>query len=265
MPFTDVGNGLIGGRDNFMKVLGISLFIFVVFISSVETWSEEIDCAGCHGDLASGKFVHTAIINGGGCPACHTGVDAKDIPHKFLTNAPKGLLAEGGDLCYACHGRTKFSAATIHAPVGVGLCISCHNPHKSENKKLLIAEKQTLCFNCHEKEKLTGMKSTHKPVREGLCLECHDPHASNNLFLVLRKGNILCRKCHPTVEKSPHAVTALKTGGHPIRGKEDPKRPGKIFECLSCHLPHTSEWGKLFRYRAESTFDLCIYCHMGIF
>lgn len=247
-----------------MKQVGIILLIAVVFVAT-KTFSEEIDCVVCHEELSSGKFVHSAIVNAGGCPSCHTGVDAKDIPHKFLTNTPKGLQADGGELCYACHDKTKFTAATIHAPVGVGLCTSCHNPHKSENEKLLIVEKQALCFNCHGGEKLTGLKSVHKPVKEGLCLECHAPHANNNLSLVIRKGNILCRKCHPLVEKRPHAVVAFKSVGHPLRGKADPKRQGKIFECLSCHLPHTSDWGKLFRYKADSTFDLCIYCHENIF
>jgi len=42
---------------------------------------------------------------------------------------------------------------------------------------------------------------------------------------------------------------------------EDPKREGKPFDCLSCHVPHSSAWGKLFRYEAQNTASLCKNCH----
>jgi predicted CXXCH cytochrome family protein len=63
------------------------------------------------------------------------------------------------------------------------------------------------------------------------------------------------------VERSPHAITGFSRTGHPLRGRRDPMREGKTFGCLSCHMPHTSEWTALFRYQADNLFDLCQYCH----
>jgi predicted CXXCH cytochrome family protein len=77
----------------------------------------------------------------------------------------------------------------------------------------------------------------------------------------VRKGNFLCRKCHAQVERSPHAIIGFSRVGHPLRGRRDPIREGKTFGCLSCHLPHTSESARLFRYKAQGMFDLCTYCH----
>lgn len=241
-----------------MKVLSILLFISITFIRAAS--AQETDCLTCHKELSEGRYIHNAISSGG-CQVCHSGIISKEIPHKSETKFPKGLGAETVELCYTCHDKTRFYGSTVHAPVGIGLCTSCHNPHHSEIANLLIVEKQTLCFNCHEKEKLTGQKNIHAPVNAGECLQCHAHHASNNEHLILKKGNILCRKCHRNVEKEPHAVTGFKYKGHPIRGKEDPIRKGKTFECLSCHMPHTSEWIRLLRYKADSLFDLCLYCH----
>lgn len=242
-----------------MKALGILIILFA-FAFPAKAWPEEMDCLTCHGELSQGKSVHPALLSGG-CPSCHVGIDAAEVPHKITTQLPRGLSAEGGELCYNCHDKAKFVASSVHAPVGVGMCTSCHNPHRSDNDKLLIASLDTLCFNCHDKEKLTAKKSSHDPVKKGQCTSCHAVHVSNNEHLILKKGNILCRKCHPNVEKGSHAVTGFKASGHPLRGKEDPRRKGKTFECLSCHAPHSSDWGKLFRYKAETQFDLCIYCH----
>ncbi len=244
-------------------VITITVIIAVFTLAGVAL-PEEPDCLTCHEELKAGAFVHNALVSVG-CTACHPGIDAKDIPHKLLANIPKGLPGETADLCYSCHDKTKFYAPTIHAPVGIGLCTSCHNPHSSGVANLLVAEPDKLCFNCHEKEKFSSKKSVHGPVAAGKCLSCHVPHASDNEGLVVRKGNILCRRCHPRTEREPHAVTGLRTAGHPVRGKEDPKRKGKTFECLSCHQAHASEWVRLYRYKANSWEELCIYCHTDIY
>jgi len=242
----------------FILVIALLSISFISYIENSQA-EEPIDCTMCHGDLTQGKVVHAAVSMG--CTICHAGVDAKEIPHKFTTNFPKGLSSEIAELCYNCHDKTKFYGPTVHAPVGIGMCTACHNPHHSENEKLLIAGKEALCYNCHEQEKFSGKKIIHNPVRAGLCLECHLPHASANEYLAVNKGNLLCRKCHPRVEKEPHAIVGFSQMGHPLKGKSDPKRKGKTFECLSCHQPHTSDWGRLFRYKADSSYDLCLYCH----
>lgn len=220
------------------------------------------DCLQCHLELTQGKVVHPAMSMG--CTFCHIGVDAANIPHAF-SNSPKGLVSDiYSDTCFMCHLKSKFSPPTysnIHAPVALGLCTQCHNPHRSDNPKLLVADIKILCFNCHDKDKFTKKKKVHSPVSKGLCRDCHVPHGNNNEALVMNKGNVLCRKCHPRVEKEPHAVTGFKLGGHPVRGKADPRRKGKTFECLSCHNAHSSDWGAMFRYQADTMYDMCGYCH----
>lgn len=218
----------------------------------------EVDCTACHADLTQGKSVHAAVQMG--CTSCHSGLDARDVPHKVTKGVLKGLTAEQPDLCYGCHERAEFFGPTVHAPVGVGTCTACHNPHRSDNDKLLISGPTELCFMCHDKG---GFKKAtiHKPVETGECLQCHGPHASQNDRLLRNKGNLLCRKCHPDVVKKPHAVAGFKRAGHPLSGRKDPIRAGKTFECLSCHVGHSSEWPSLYRYQAKSPFELCMHCH----
>jgi len=215
------------------------------------------ECTMCHQPLTQGKVVHTALQMG--CQACHTGVDASQLPHKF-SGASKGLSAEPPQLCFGCHQQKDFSASTVHAPVNLGMCTSCHNPHSSAEAKLLVSAMPELCYQCHDQGGFQK-KVVHAPVATGACTDCHAPHARNNPKLLLRRGPLLCRKCHPRVEKRPHAVVGFRGRGHPLRGKKDPLREGKPFECLSCHLPHASDWARLFRYKAESSFDLCLHCH----
>lgn len=209
-------------------------------------------CMMCHDSgMFSGKETVHMPVMAGMCITCHD-PHGSAVPKLLRTNKP--------DLCYECHDKIGFYGPTVHEPVGLGMCNFCHEPHQSERSKLLKADVQDVCFNCHESDKFTGT-SVHPPVAAGLCTDCHLPHASQNAALLQRKGNLLCRKCHAQVEKTPHAIMGFKSAGHPLRGRKDPKRSGKIFGCLSCHLPHASESPKLFRYKADSMFDLCTYCH----
>jgi predicted CXXCH cytochrome family protein len=236
-------------------VLGL-LVLIVGIISAGAVRAEQADCLMCHKQLSEGKVVHAAVMMG--CPTCHAGVDASQMPHKFT--GTKGLSAEPPDLCYQCHDKSKFAGSTVHAPLSLGMCTSCHNPHTSEHPKLLTAVAPDLCFNCHDKKEFSR-KQAHAPVAAGMCTSCHSPHANNNDNLLVQKGVLLCRQCHANVEKEPHVVAGFSTKGHPLRGKKDPKRTGKPFDCLSCHLPHSSDWVRLFRYEAGSAFGLCTHCH----
>jgi predicted CXXCH cytochrome family protein len=183
---------------------------FLAFFPVQPAAAGETDCLMCHGDLAGGKVVHAAL--GMGCAACHTGVDASEIPHKFTGG--KGLSAQPPELCFQCHPGGEFARKSQHAPVAGGMCLICHVPHSGPNPSLLSAE-----------------------------------------------GNALCLQCHADVEKKPHALSRFKAPGHRLSGKADPIREGKPFGCLSCHLPHSSDWGKLFRYEAEDASGICKHCH----
>lgn len=232
--------------------------IIILSIICLASQAAAEDCLMCHPNLKEGKSVHAAVSMG--CATCHTGIDASTMPHKVTSEFSKGLSAQLPDICYNCHDKTKFYGPTIHAPVGIGLCTACHNPHRSDSEKLLTSVKTELCFNCHDKAAFSK-RSVHKPANEGKCLDCHKPHVSQNEALLIRKGNSLCTKCHPKVLKNAHAVAGFKRSGHPLRGRKDPNRPGKTFECLSCHVPHASDYPSLYRYKAETMFDLCNHCH----
>ncbi len=215
-------------------------------------------CYGCHDKSKfTGKGVHPAI--GMGCTVCHN-------PHS--SKNAKLLVSEPPDLCYTCHDKAKFSGRSIHAPVGIGMCLSCHSPHRSDNAKLLVSVPPDLCYNCHDKAAFTK-KNVHAPVAAGMCLSCHRPHASESIPLLSKEPFDLCLGCHADVRKAPHAVAGFSAAGHPIgelrKGRkkplQDPARPGKIFYCGSCHNPHSSDWPRLYRYEARSSFELCQRCH----
>jgi len=211
-------------------------------------------CFMCHdADKFTGEgIIHPPVI-AGMCLTCHDPHGSGEVK---LLRAPKP------EVCYGCHDKAMFYGPTIHAPVGLGTCEACHEPHKSATSqpKLLKQTDPVICFNCHATDAFTKAFA-HPPVAAGLCTACHLPHASQNGFLLKRKGNLLCRECHSSVEKKPHVVVGFSAVGHPLRGRRDPVRSGKVFGCLSCHVPHSSDWVRLFRYRSSTMYDLCQNCH----
>ena len=209
-------------------------------------------CFMCHD---KGKFtgegnIHMPVENGM-CLTCH---DPHGSAETRLLRAPRP------EVCYDCHDKAMFFGPNVHEPVGLGTCEACHDPHKSNKEKLLKNTDKAVCFNCHAEEAFTKT-NIHAPVAGGDCMVCHLPHASQNSTLLVRKGTLLCRECHSEVEKRPHAIMGFTAGGHPLRGRKDPLRSGKVFSCLSCHNPHSSDWPTLFRYQSSNMFELCIHCH----
>ncbi len=208
-------------------------------------------CLNCHDSSMFNKATPHPPAAAGMCSACHE-------PHQ--SDNVKLLKQQPPDLCYNCHQKENFYGPTIHAPVGIGACFLCHDPHSSDNAKLLYQEMSGLCFQCHDQADF-AKATVHAPVKQGKCITCHRPHVSENEFLLKRRGNFLCRSCHAGVERTPHGIVGFTSKGHPLRGRRDPVREGKTFGCQSCHLPHTSEWPSLWRYKANSVFELCSYCH----
>lgn len=240
------------------------LFVVAPFTAS----SQEVDCLKCHSKLKKEKTVHAALEMG--CTTCHTGINAKVVPHTKSGAIDKGLSAEQPDLCYGCHDKNLFTKKNVHAAVGMG-CTGCHNPHSSKNEKLIKAEIPDLCFGCHDKAAFTR-KNTHPPVAGGMCLSCHNPHSSDQMALLIKKPYDLCLDCHNEVPKKSHATSQK----HPLGGDQkkvkkgkavelmdmqDPARPGKVFYCGSCHDPHSTDVNRLLRFGAKSAMDLCSNCH----
>ncbi len=248
-------------------------------VSLAAASDQEIDCLKCHAKLKRGKVVHPALDMG--CPTCHTGIDAKTVPHKKTNNAARGLSGEQPDLCYGCHDKAMFSKKNMHPAVGMG-CTGCHNPHSSKNAKLLVAEAPDLCFSCHDKA-MFSKKNMHAPVEGGMCLSCHTPHSSDHMALLLKAPLDVCLECHPDIPKMRHAISTFSATSHPVgtlkivlkKGNKeqaekevkeerilmDPSRPDKVFYCGSCHNPHSTSVPHLLRFDATSTMGLCSHCH----
>ncbi len=212
-------------------------------------------CFTCHDKSKFvGKKGEHPPVAGGLCPSCH-------FPHASPND--KLLVKPPPDLCFNCHDEDQFKGKKVeHAPVAAGLCLSCHAPHQSDSEKLLASPIPALCFTCHDTKGFKH-KDVHPPVAAGMCMSCHRPHSGNNKNLIRAKNkNALCLKCHKEVAERPHATTGVGIG-HPLKTRTVvrlEKRSIKL-SCLSCHLPHSSEWVRLFRYEAQTPFELCKHCH----
>jgi len=219
---------------------GIGFIALLSFLCAGQSaLAEDINCLLCHEQLSKEKVVHAALQMG--CPTCHTGINAADVPHKKTNNVEKGLSSAQPDLCFGCHDKAKFQKKTVHAAVAMG-CTGCHNPHSSKNAKLLVSEMPDLCFNCHDKKLFMGKKNIHPPVMGGMCTGCHNPHASDAPKLLLSEPPALCYNCHDKSKFTGKQVHAPIGAGM----------------CTSCHSPHQSDNEKLLIGTAP---DLCYNCH----
>ncbi len=168
--------------------------------------------------------------------------------------------------CLECH-MDLTSKKVVHTAVKMG-CASCHIgvdaatiPHKfKKGRRGLIAEPPELCYGCHDRKEFTR-KSQHAPAASGACNSCHDYHTSDNENLLLADTYKLCIQCHPEIPEKPHVIIQMMGSSHVLLGRKDPNRKGKPFDCTSCHLPHSSDWGKLYRYQATQSSELCKNCH----
>jgi predicted CXXCH cytochrome family protein len=180
------------------------------------------------------------------------------------------LIKSTPGLCFDCHMTDELMGRERHGPYKIGQCGGCHVSHQGDQPKLLIARSPELCFTCHSTEDFKN-KYVHKPVAEGRCFDCHGVHTTPYKGLVKADANEGCRKCHSGVFGGSHPSTPLppdvkvrgKGGrsGHPVDKVDDPRRPGRVLSCVSCHNPHSSDWKGLFRYKAEKPADLCQHCH----
>lgn len=244
-------------------LLPVLIILLCTIVLRSSTSAAGINCLKCHRKLAKAKFVHRALDMG--CPACHTGIDAKTVPHKKTNTLSRGLSSAQPDLCYGCHDQSIFAKKDVHPAVGMG-CTSCHDPHSSKNTKLLKSKPPNLCFTCHDKAGFTK-KTVHPPVASGKCLTCHTPHASDDMALLMKKPVALCLQCHPDAYHGQHSSRQPPVSEQATRSADelrlqDPMRPDKPFYCGSCHNPHSSDGPLLFNFNARSSNDLSVRCHM---
>lgn len=229
----------------------IAFFLLVFSLLSLQAVSaEESPCLMCHDQFKKpAKTVHAAL--GMGCETCHKAAEGKSHP------GDKGSMKLTQDvpgLCFGCHDQSKFKGKSVHSPVAGGMCTSCHNPHQSETAKLLLSDQPDLCYNCHDKKEFTK-KNVHAAVMMG-CTSCHSAHAADNPKLLQKGINALCASCHAKEASGKHVMAIPGKGFHPIKGRPDPSDPSKEMSCASCHVPHSSDFEKLF-----PNDDVCGKCH----
>jgi len=191
------------------------LSVLLLFTTAEAAKPKKINCLECHDGLDRGKSVHPALAMG--CNACHSNIDASDVPHKNKGKIAKGLSASQPELCYGCHSKDLFLKKNVHPAVAMG-CTTCHNPHASNAESLLAQPVGKLCTSCHEKQSsgkhimaafsavddhpMRGRTDPAKSKRELSCISCHNPHSSSQQKLFVNEtvspAN-LCLMCHQKI------------------------------------------------------------------
>lgn len=143
-----------------------------------------------------------------------------------------------------------------HPPFKEGLCGMCHAP---DGPPRLKAPLSGACFECHsESSSALSRKVVHSPFALGECAACHAPHESAERALLRAPAQALCLGCHK-IDVNDHPVA-----GHPAfkPGRENPRDPGKPYDCTSCHEPHGADQPKLVRWDARGNYGSgCQTCH----
>ena len=86
------------------------------------------------------------------------------------------------------------------------------------------------------------------------CALCHATHGSKTIPLVKKPITELCAECHPG-RKAPAEHRVDITPSMKVKGL--PLQDGKM-TCVTCHDPHSNQFGKLLR---RKTMELCQVCH----
>ena len=165
--------------------------------------------------------------------------------------------------CHVCHKMILNSYAFVHGPAAVGSCFMCHDAKSRDPKLAVLKPDATVCANCHENS-WAGRKYQHGPTQAGSCTTCHNPHASNYTYFLRLSPGDLCVACHEEVLFRPHVISGFSgKGGHPVRKSPDPYKPGREFNCVSCHNPHAGN-SPTFLNGYDSSQPLerfCLACH----
>ena len=227
-----------------MRLILFSVWLLLFLAFPVDPQAQQVFCVKCHGKLAQGKHVHSAINSPVGCDVCHSGIIAKSTPHKKSNMNEKGLMALQPDLCYSCHEKELFTKKDVHTAISMG-CTICHNPHSAKNDKLLFTGQPDLCYPCHKKGMFTK-KDVHAAINMG-CTSCHNPHSTDTNKLLVAGQPGLCYTCHDKAMFTKKHVHAAIGKGHTIG-----------MECTLCHNPHSTDTNKLL---VAGQPGLCYTCH----
>ena len=213
-------------------------------------------CEPCH-PAATEKYKHSAVLLER-CVRCHD-------PH--ASDNPSLLIATGAALCFVCHADDVTGRVSVHAPISDGDCRVCHAVHAADNPQLLVPPVGSAgCMTCHgaagsaERKIDLGRKTVHDANGSGECTVCHDPHGSNARALLIEPANVLCGSCHQAQRDGGHFFSGFDGSPHIVEADTDATRPGRPFDCTSCHDPHASDYPKLW-YDGENKVEMCRRCH----
>ncbi|MGP8152548.1 MAG: DmsE family decaheme c-type cytochrome [Smithella sp.] len=254
----------IKSRQNlpvFLIILSLLLFVMVFSPNislSADNYVGVDTCKACHQNRYDSylKSTHSkpAIpgnpANKNACESCH----GPGLAHVQKGGGRgTGIIAFGKkdnpDIktaqCLSCHQDSRvvpFWDLSSHKTNGVS-CSDCHSGH-SGTKNNLKATQPDLCYTCHLSVRAQMNKQSHHPVKEGLmkCTQCHDQHGGSGPKMIKADTvNELCFKCH--AEK---------------RGPFLWEHPPVAENCMTCHVPHGSNHGKLLTSKPPL---LCQSCH----
>jgi predicted CXXCH cytochrome family protein len=198
-----------------------------------------------------------------GCHAPHGSAEAKLL-----------LAAPARGLCLKCHRDPALDPAgnewsEPHPALDDG-CPACHQPHLAPAPRLLAKPQRELCGGCHEDKNLGPDGSEwavpHPPVTNGLCGSCHGPHGASLKALLKQIPIDLCMvDCHTEVHEKHRATEIDPQTNLPVVKQMvalpsvfPVRRKDGALACVGCHLPHGSEYQKLWN-KPEQEF--CLQCH----
>ncbi len=184
--------------------------------------------------------VHKAVTDEKGCLSCHGNHTAK---------YDKLLIAEGNELCFSCHEKTKEEqkSKNTHAPFVEAACNVCHDPHSSNYFGMMKERMDSVCYSCHPEAEITFIKTnTHEPVITGKCHVCHSSHtADNEKFLKTAPNDPkMCLDCHGQLMDKMAGWS-----NHPLFQEN---------KCLTCHDVHGSNKAGML---VEEQAVVCFSCH----
>jgi len=234
---------------------GASISIFVDEATFLGSAHKEMQCVGCHTDVAGKDFPHDEDLAPVDCGTCHG--DEQELHARSLHGQ---AMAAGDPLaphCKDCHGNhdilpAKDPRSTV-SPLQIPFtCGKCHREGAPVANRGVVHQDHIL-ENFSESIHGEGL------LKKGLivapnCSSCHTPHSilpHTDPASSIARANIaaLCTTCHAQIEVVHRKV---------IKGELWEKEAHVLPACIDCHQPHKIR--KVFYTQGMADQD-CLVCH----